>query len=107
MWLISRGHTSESLKSITLEHKAALLHLTAKGVIGFVAEGVQQYRNLHWLESIRSTVIALGGGKKVTPHGLLETIPELSYVGVPERPKQHWRDQLGLKPLHIKEVPDG
>ena len=57
--MILNGHTSESLDSITTEHKLTLLELWQRGIIGWGATQLHTYRVLASLDSLTKTVVGL------------------------------------------------
>ena len=51
LWLISRGHDSDSLRKIELGHYGDLLKLQTLGVIGFLADVLPHYYHISALAS--------------------------------------------------------
>ena len=43
LWLLTKGHTSDSLRKIEIGHMADLLRLQSLGVIGFAAEAMAKF----------------------------------------------------------------
>lgn len=64
MYLLSQGHTVESIADIPLVRKLALSRLLAEGVIGWRRDALEQYQQYSILSSLRNILMSLAGGRR-------------------------------------------
>ena len=86
-WLVSQGHTMESVSSLPLDVRLRLATLYDKRLVGPVGEAERHYHLTSILEAILSVLLSLGKGRPMRPKSFAEVFPlahEMGELGVEE-----------------------